>query len=67
MQKNGAYRELTWTAVIGGILVGAVLNMGICYAGMQIGFTIVGSTVAAVLVLYYVYDKVVGIDNVKLS
>ena len=40
---------LTWTAVLGGILVGAILNMGICYAGMQIGFTIVGSTVAAVL------------------
>ncbi len=49
MQKNGAYRELTWTAVLGGVLIGAVLNMGICYAGMQIGFTIVGSTVAAVI------------------
>ncbi len=35
--------------MIGGVLLGAVLNMGICFAGLQIGFTIVGSTVAAVL------------------
>ena len=43
------YRELTPASLIGGILVGALLNMGICYAGLQIGFTIVGSTVAAVI------------------
>ena len=41
-------RELTWTSVLLGVVVGAVLNTGICYAGLQIGFTIVGSTVAAV-------------------
>lgn len=35
--------------MIGGVLLGAVLNMGICFAGLQIGFTIVGSAVAAVL------------------
>jgi len=43
------YRELTPAGVLGGVLVGLMLNMGICYAGLQIGFTIVGSTVAAVL------------------
>jgi uncharacterized oligopeptide transporter (OPT) family protein len=43
------YRELTPAALIGGILVGALLNMGIVFAGLQIGFTIVGSTVAAVI------------------
>ncbi len=43
------YRELTPAAVIGGVLVGVLLNMGIVYAGLQIGFTIVGSTVAAVI------------------
>ncbi len=42
-------RELTWTSVLLGVVVGAVLNTGICYAGLQIGFTIVGSTVAAVI------------------
>ncbi len=43
------YRELTLSSVLMGALVGIVLNMGICYAGLQIGFTIVGSAVAAVL------------------
>lgn len=43
------YRELTPASLIGGILVGAVLNVGIVFAGLQIGFTIVGSTVAAML------------------
>ncbi len=49
MSREATYRELTPAALIGGILVGVVLNMGICFAGLQIGFTIVGSTVAAVL------------------
>jgi len=43
------YPELTLVSVISGVLVGLILNMGICYAGLQIGFTIVGSAVAAVL------------------
>ncbi len=43
------YPELTAVSVISGVLVGLILNMGICYAGLQIGFTIVGSAVAAVL------------------
>ncbi len=47
--REAPYRELTASALIGGVLVGAILNMGICFAGLQIGFTIVGSTVAAVL------------------
>ena len=47
--RRGAYRELTPAAVVGGVLLGAVLNMGIVFAGLQIGFTIVGSAVAAVL------------------
>jgi putative OPT family oligopeptide transporter len=42
------YREVTLPAILGGVLFGAVLNMGICYAGLQIGFTIVGSTAASV-------------------
>lgn len=49
MDTSRPYRELTPAAIIGGILLGAVLNMGICFAGLQIGFTIVGSAVAAVL------------------
>ena len=49
MDHSRPYRELTPAAIISGILLGAVLNMGICFAGLQIGFTIVGSAVAAVL------------------
>ena len=36
-----SYRELTPTAVIGGVLVGVLLNMGIVYAGLMI-FGLVG-------------------------
>ena len=49
MQQRGPYRELTPASIIGGILAGAILNVGIAFAGMQIGFTIVGSTVGAIL------------------
>lgn len=49
MSEARTYRELTPAALIGGVLIGALLNMGIVYAGLQIGFTIVGSTVAAVI------------------
>ena len=49
MSNNRPYRELTAASVIGGILVGAVLNVGIVFAGLQIGFTIVGSAVGAIL------------------
>ena len=49
MAEKQKYRELTPASLVGGILVGLLLNMGICFAGLQIGFTIVGSTVAAVL------------------
>ncbi len=49
MRAGGPYRELTLKSVIGGILVGAVLNVGIVFAGLQIGFTIVGSEVGAIV------------------
>ncbi|MEC9352023.1 MAG: OPT/YSL family transporter [Planctomycetota bacterium] len=49
MAEKQKYRELTPASLAGGVLVGLLLNMGICFAGLQIGFTIVGSTVAAVL------------------
>src|SRR5690606_29163336 len=40
---------ITAAGVLGGVLVGAILNMGIVLAGMQIGFTIVGSEVGAIV------------------
>lgn len=49
MQPKGTYRELTLASIVGGVLVGMVLNVGIVFAGLQIGFTIVGSTVGAIM------------------
>lgn len=40
---------MTISAVIFGLVVGAVMNASIAYAGLKIGFTIGGSTIAAVL------------------
>lgn len=43
------YREITWLAIIVGILVGVVMNAAITYSGLKIGFTLGGSAIAAVL------------------
>lgn len=43
------YREVTWAAVVLGLIIGAVMNAAITYAGLKIGFTIGGSAIAAVL------------------
>jgi len=46
---DGRYREVTWSAILLGLLIGSVMNAAITYAGLKIGFTIVGSAIAAVL------------------
>ncbi|MEM7754260.1 MAG: OPT/YSL family transporter [Planctomycetota bacterium] len=43
------YREVTLSAIILGLIIGLVMNASITYAGLKIGFTIVGSAIAAVL------------------
>ena len=43
------YREITWQAVVFGVLIGVVMNAAITYSGLKIGFTIGGSAIAAVL------------------
>jgi uncharacterized oligopeptide transporter (OPT) family protein len=43
------YREVTPSSVIFGIVCGGVMNAALTYAGLKIGFTIVGSAIAAVL------------------
>ncbi|MEO0483942.1 MAG: OPT/YSL family transporter [Planctomycetota bacterium] len=47
--RSGPYREVTLAAVLFAIIVGVVMNASITYAGLKIGFTIVGSSIAAVL------------------
>jgi len=49
MLLRGQYREVTAVTLIGAILVGAIMNAAITYAGLKIGFTIGGSAIAAVL------------------
>ncbi len=46
---SGACREVTVSSIVFGIVVGAIMNAAITYAGLKIGFTIVGSAIAAVL------------------
>lgn len=43
------YREVTWSAIIFGVIAGVIMNAAITYAGLKIGFTIGGSAIAAVL------------------
>jgi uncharacterized oligopeptide transporter (OPT) family protein len=43
------YREVTWAAIVLGLVIGAVMNAAITYAGLKIGFTIGGSAIAAVI------------------
>jgi uncharacterized oligopeptide transporter (OPT) family protein len=47
--EDRPYREVTWEAVVFGILIGVVMNAAITYSGLKIGFTIGGSAIAAVL------------------
>ena len=43
------YRELTWEAVVLGVIQGIVLNLAFCYAALKLGFSLGGSTVAAIM------------------
>ncbi len=43
------YRELTFAAVFFGILIGLVMTAAFVYVGLKLGFTLPGSTVAAIL------------------
>ena len=43
------YRELTISAVLLGLIQGVILNMAFVYAALKLGFSIGGSTVAAIM------------------
>ncbi len=43
------YREVTPSALVFGLVFGVIINAAITYAGLKIGFTIVASSIAAVL------------------
>ena len=46
---EGPYRELTIASVIFGVLIGCVMTCAFVYIGLKLGFTMGGSTVAAIL------------------
>jgi uncharacterized oligopeptide transporter (OPT) family protein len=43
------YRELTTAALVLGVIQGIVLNLAFVYAALKLGFSIGGSTVAAIM------------------
>jgi len=47
--RSGPYREITWPAILLGIVIGIMLSACFTYAGLLLGFTIGGSAVAAIL------------------
>jgi len=47
--ESKPYRELTWEAVVLGVIQGIVLNLAFCYAALKLGFSLGGSTVAAIM------------------
>jgi putative OPT family oligopeptide transporter len=51
MSENvqGEYRELTVAALVLGVIQGIVLNLAFVYAALKLGFSIGGSTVAAIM------------------
>jgi putative OPT family oligopeptide transporter len=64
--KKTDYRELTFAAVALGIIQGVILNLAFVYAALKLGFSIGGSTVAAIMgyaLLRGVLKKGTSIEN----
>lgn len=60
------YRELTFAAIFLGIIQGIILNLAFVYASLKLGFSIGGSTVAAIMgyaLLKGVLGKGTSIEN----
>lgn len=47
--QHTVYREVTFAAIALGILQGVIMTAAFTYAGLQLGFTIGGSTLAAIM------------------
>ena len=63
---QGEYRELTLAAVVLGVFQGVILNLAFVYAALKLGFSIGGSTVAAIMgyaLLRGVLKKGTSIEN----
>lgn len=65
-QTSSDYRELTFAAITLGVIQGIVLNLAFVYAALKLGFSIGGSTVAAIMgyaLLRGVLKKGTSIEN----
>jgi putative OPT family oligopeptide transporter len=61
-----AYREMTPTAMILGVIQGVILNIAFVYAALKLGFSIGGSTVAAIMgyaILRGILGKGTSVEN----
>jgi putative OPT family oligopeptide transporter len=47
--KTSTYREITVGAVVGGVMLGAVMTAAFTYISLKLGFGLAGSTIAAIL------------------
>ncbi len=47
--RHGPYPELTWTAILVGYVIGALIAISIGYLSLKLGFSIEGSELAAIL------------------
>ena len=47
--KYPAYRELTIPALVLGVILGSIMTSAFVYIGLKLGFTLGGSTVAAIM------------------
>ena len=47
--RHGPYPEITWSAVLVGYVIGAVIAISIGYLSLRLGFSIEGSELAAIL------------------
>ncbi len=48
-ERKGKYREITVPSVVFGTILGILMTMSFVYAGLKLGFTIGGSSIAAIL------------------
>jgi putative OPT family oligopeptide transporter len=48
-EMKGKYREITLSSVVFGTILGVLMTMSFVYAGLKLGFTIGGSSIAAIL------------------
>lgn len=63
--SSAPYREITWAAVILGVIQGVLMTASFTYIGLKLGFTLAGSTVAAILGFAFLRGIGRGVLHIK--